>query len=216
MSKPTDPHGALEPAPARPEEHSGVNNQPNQETGFDPFASLHVTVPPDVRRDFSNAQLPRLAPEFFQETLPPNHGLPEVGRPELVAYGARRRRAVGVALTLGILLACFGMGLAFFRMATRSTAPHEQPHQGVTSQQSPPIETALAAPNVATPIPAPASAVSTIEPAPQLTAPSPPRAEKRSMPKANVSNTESPGLPSSLPEAPARPASGPGFWAEPR
>src|SRR5450755_4066311 len=39
---------------------------------FNPYAFSTVTVPPDLRLEMLQAKLPRLDPEYFEDTIPPN------------------------------------------------------------------------------------------------------------------------------------------------
>jgi|GEM_PF-3594214 len=83
------------------EERGHADSKPD----FDPYKFSKVTVPPELRRQMVQAQLPRLEAEFFRDTLPPSHRVlqpgelpPESPRPESFDDLPPRRRPIKLVL----------------------------------------------------------------------------------------------------------------------
>jgi len=81
---------------------------------INPYAYSVLTVPPNLRQEMLRAKLPRLAPEFFLDTVPPNQALEAPPPPSDKAVASaptavRRRPPVGVVIACllgaGLLLA---------------------------------------------------------------------------------------------------------------
>lgn len=64
-------------APAEPHSLNASGEIPSAEEQekFDPYAFSALPVSPELRREMIQAKLPRLDPEYFQDTLPPTRGL---------------------------------------------------------------------------------------------------------------------------------------------
>jgi hypothetical protein len=188
MSKDTDPDGIFDSMPPAGE-HTlpgpGPGPGPNPDPGparavggsekppFDPYKFQHLTVSPTLRQELSAAKLPRLDPEFFQDTLPPNHVMASSAGPpgsenvefEPLVVPLRRRTWIVVALLFGV-----GAGVWFAvasGTATDPTAPvrkESNSHPAVTDVRA---HTVVAQPEAPASVPAVASAVGAMpEPAP--------------------------------------------------
>ncbi len=86
---------------------------------FDPYAFSELAVPLDLRRQMIQAQLPRLAPEYLQDTLPPINPLAPCD--ELSASSssdpspvAVPRRKLGKVVAACALIAALLLGLGIF------------------------------------------------------------------------------------------------------
>jgi hypothetical protein len=154
------------PAPTRalPVRREAAKNPPSTRTNFQ-----HLTVSPTLRQELSAAKLPRLDPEFFQDTLPPNHvmassgadaGPAEEENVELapLTVPLRKRRWLLVALLFG-----GGAGIVFGLISRTTTgeSPAENKVRNSTTVPTDVAARASAALHVSASEPAPSQSAAT-------------------------------------------------------
>jgi hypothetical protein len=169
MSKQRDHDGVFDSTASPDENTRGEVPLPlidSDESAFDPFKSQHMTVSPELRKELSETKLPRLDPQFFHDTLPPNRALgsPVSNAPpvatDTVALKLRRpsrrwsRKTVVLCILIGISV---GLGLGLALIPAQSNGTLDAPAStwsgtnGVARSLSTPVVTEPRLPSVPSP-----------------------------------------------------------------
>jgi hypothetical protein len=132
----------------------------SERPAFDPFAFAVLTVPPNLRREMLQGELPRLEPEYFQDTIPPNlpleapssdHGSVRETGPAPVSPTLPTRRHPPVAVVVACLLAAAAL-LLFASVTSVKRAREAAPSS--SQANSPPVaSTPASAPAVVSAVP---------------------------------------------------------------
>ncbi|HEX2673607.1 MAG TPA: hypothetical protein VHM25_22165 [Polyangiaceae bacterium] len=203
------PPRARQPSSGAPgsDEQIDAHSKPD----FDPYKFSKVTVPPELRRQMVQAQLPRLEAEFFHDTLPPHHRAllsgepsPESPRPDSFDDLPPRRRPI--KLVLACLLGALSLlMLGLFKSGFLEKASGPSASALVTPPAPSPREAVVATPQTTTLSAAlPASAARTAD---RPAAPAPMNSAKGNVSKAQLAPAEKspPRVSGALGSTPARP-----------
>jgi len=177
------------------EDGPSESTPPDSEPEFSPGKFSRIEIPLELRKEMLQAKLPRLAPEFFQDTVPPNQSL-EAPPPASDEPAQEAKRRPPVALVVVCLTgAIFVLALALFRSFLGRPEPAPAP------------TTVSEAPAAPIPVAAPLTAVSTmptpaVSQTPELIAHAPQPISQTAAPVAPKVETEPPH-----PAASARPKS---------
>lgn len=159
---------------------------------FDPGKFSRIVIPMELRKEMAQAKPPRLGPEFFQDTQPPNKGLQAPVRPpdeELITERPKRRAPL-VIVALCLFGALFVLALVLFRFVL--SKPQVTPTSTPTSATELPPPPARAEPSMAIAPMVP----STLTPSTVPSAPVPlaqPKSEPNQPPSAATSHPKSAG-----------------------
>lgn len=179
-----------------------INLDENHETpasdpepvAFDPGKFSRIEFSPEERRKMRQVKLPRLAPEFFLDTQPPNKGLqapPPPAEADPVPLVAKQRPKVAVVLVC-LFGALFVLALALFRFLLNK--PESTP------MQTPSVASATEIPSVSAQIVASATSAPTMPLPPALTSP-PALTNTPAQPAPPASELESPRQVTTSPHA---------------
>lgn len=194
------------PSPRADESQEPPPSDPDP-LAFDPGKFSRIVIPMELRKEMAQAKPPRLGPEFFQDTQPPNKGLQApVGPPvEDAITEAPKRRAPLVIVALCLFGAVFVLALALFRfvLSKRQVTPTPTPTSATElppppARTEPSIAVAPTVPTVLTPSTVSSAAVPPAPPKgepnqpPPVATPSHPKSAGVSKPSHSASATEPP------------------------